>query len=367
MPQQLIVFIHLLNDRSGSPRVLCSTIAALAGQDAGSRLLVGSGGEGCLDNVKIPIARYWYRRGRNRWITLVTYLSSQLFLFFRLLLDKGIERDAVVYVNTLLPIGAALYGRFTGRRVIYHVHEVSLSPAPLRWLLVSIARYTSSLNVYVSEAHRDALPINGVRSARVYNSLDASFVATASQAFYKHRHDGVFNVLMVASLRDYKGVPEFVALAESLEGLRDVRFELLVNDDQYDIDRYFINRVLPDNFSIHPRVADPGAFYSTASLLLNLSRVDQWVETFGLTILEAMAFGVPVIVPPVGGPTELVADGVEGYLVDSRDPHSLSLRVRQLLLDEDKCLSMSSAARVRAASFSAERFGEEIRRLVATL
>jgi glycosyltransferase involved in cell wall biosynthesis len=360
----MIVFAHLLNDRSGSPRVLCSTVAAIVSPADGSRLFVGSGGSGCLDEVGIETSRYWYRRGRARWATLFTYLFSQLLLFLKLVFDRRIDRNAVVYVNTLLPFGAALYGRLTGRRVVYHVHEISLSPAPLKWLLMGVARWASSLNIYVSDAHRLAMPIGGVPAVRVHNALDPEFLRRAAQSVYAHRRDGVFTVLMVASLRDYKGVPELLALAESIQDKDGVRFELLVNDGQEDIERYFAGRARPANLVVHPRTADPGGFYSRASLLLNLSRVDQWVETFGMTILEAMAFGVPVIVPPVGGPTELVTDGVEGYWVDSLDRQALLDCVARLSRDEALCLAMSKAGRNRAAAFSPERFAEEIRRVV---
>lgn len=360
----MIVFAHLLNDNSGSPRVLLSAIQAAGNVDS-MRLFVGSGGNGVLSQAGIPVTRYWYRRTGYRLLTLVTYLASQVLLLLKLLGGRGIDRHAVVYVNTLLPFGAAIYGRLTGRRVVYHVHEISISPAPLRWWLVGVARLTSSLNIYVSDAHRAALPIPGVPSRRVHNALSAGFAERARRAEYTPRRGGRFVVLMVASLRDYKGVPELLALCESLAGRIDIDFELVVNDEQPEIERYFRDRALPGNLRVHPRVADVTPFYAKTSVLLNLSRVDQCVETFGLTILEAMAFGVPVIVPPVGGPTELADDDVEGYRVDSRDIDRLARRVVALADDPALCERMSEAARVRAALFTEEAFARGIREALA--
>lgn len=360
----MIVLAHLLNDSSGSPRVLGSAIVALR-PCFRSRLYIGSDGDGLLSRSGIPIERYWYRRTSYRPLTLITYLLSQVFLLLKLLGDRNIDKGAVVYVNTLLPFGAAIYGCLTRRKIVYHVHEISISPAPLRWWLVGIARLTSSLNIYVSEAHRSELPIHGVPNRRVYNALDAGFAERARRAGYAPRRDGWFTVLMVASLRNYKGVPELLALCESLAERTDIRFELVVNDEQPAIDRYFRGRGRPRNLRVHPRVADVVPFYERASALLNLSRVDQWVETFGLTILEAMAFGVPAIVPPVGGPTELVDDGVEGYRVDSRDIPQLAQRVAALADDPALCERLSAAARARAALFSEEAFARSIREALA--
>lgn len=359
----MIVFAHLLNDASGSPRVLIESMRALQVGGFPVRLHVGRG-SGCLSGLGIPTVPYWYRRSRFRPLTLLAYLFSQVLLFFRLLCDRSIDRGAVVYVNTLLPFGAAIFGRLTGRPVLYHVHEISIRPAVLRWWLVSVARWTSHLNLYVSEAHRVALPIPGVPARRVYNALSASFADRAGRCRYASHRGGGFNVLMVASLRPYKGVHELLALCERLRNRDDVRFELVVNDSDADVARFFRQQAAPANLRVHPCAADTLPFYARASLLLNLSRVDLWVETFGLTVLEAMACGVPVIVPPVGGPTELVECGVEGYRVDSRDLSALEARVRALADDPGLCSRMSAAARRSAACFSEAAFANGIREAV---
>jgi glycosyltransferase involved in cell wall biosynthesis len=360
----MIVFVHLLNDRSGSPRVLCSALAALVKQADGSRLFVGSDGAGCLNEAGIAITRYWYRRTPYRLLTLFTYLFSQLCLLVRLLCAQDIKSDALIYVNTLLPFGAALYGRLTGRRVIYHLHEVSVSPALLRWFLTAIARRTASRLIYVSNFHQDCLSIPSVPARTVYNALDANFTARAQQSNYKQRHKGIFTVLMLASLRDYKGVPELLVLASQLLGQDDIHFEIVVNDDKNAIRCYFADKQLPSNVSVHPCTTDPAIYYAKASLVMNLSRPDQCVETFGLTLLEAMSFGIPVIAPPVGGPVELVDDGINGYLIDSRNIEELKRKIILLTENPGLCLQLSKAARDKAKLFSLEKFKKDIQDVI---
>src|SRR5690606_11121595 len=60
--------------------------------------------------------------------------------------------------------------------------------------------------------------------------------------------------------------------------------------------------------------AAKAAFLSNAAELL--FPID-WPEPFGLVVIEAMAFGVPVIVRKEGAMPELVDDGETGYDVDS--------------------------------------------------
>ncbi len=57
-------------------------------------------------------------------------------------------------------------------------------------------------------------------------------------------------------------------------------------------------------------------------------------EGFGFVFLEAMAFGKPVVGAAAGGPTDLIEDGVNGFLVPAHDPQSLVQALARLLHDE---------------------------------
>ena len=363
----MIVFCHLLNDSSGSPRVLRGAIDALGGAEAGHQLYVGSQGRGVLESAGLPTRRYWYRRGRFRLVTLFTFLLSQILLYRRLNRAKDIPPDAVVYVNTLLPFGAALWARRHGRRVVIHVHELSISPAPLRRFLVAMARRTADLLIYVSRDHLSRLPISGPPAVVLPNPVDPALQARGEATPYAPRRSGRFEVLMLASPRDFKGVPEFMRLARALAGRPDIAFTLVLNADAAEIARYIGALDPPHTVQVHPRTEDPAGFYAHADLVVNLSRVDLWIETFGLTLAEAMSFGVPVIAPPVGGPAELVSEGRDGFLIDSRDHEALASAVLRLADDPALCAQLSDAAREKARGFSQSAFALALRRHIESL
>jgi glycosyltransferase involved in cell wall biosynthesis len=79
-------------------------------------------------------------------------------------------------------------------------------------------------------------------------------------------------------------------------------------------------------------VAAVDELYSVIDLAVHTSVV---AEPFGLVVIEPMGFGIPIIAANAGGPTEIVADGVDGYLVDPRDTDALSERIERLLRDDE--------------------------------
>nr|WP_295866818.1 glycosyltransferase family 1 protein [uncultured Chitinophaga sp.] len=81
-------------------------------------------------------------------------------------------------------------------------------------------------------------------------------------------------------------------------------------------------------------------YYSAADLFITTP----WYEPFGITPLEAMACGTPVIGANVGGIKYSVIDDVTGKLIPPKDPEALADAINQLLAHPEKREAMGEAA-----------------------
>lgn len=89
-------------------------------------------------------------------------------------------------------------------------------------------------------------------------------------------------------------------------------------------------RVLPGALFLGQRYGDDLArIYASLDVFVHAGPHD----TFGNTLQEAAASGLPTVAPAAGGPLDLVADGVTGFLVRPGDAEALAHAVRRLAAD----------------------------------
>jgi len=371
-PKQ-IVFVHLLNDYSGSPLVLSQVIPSLPDREYKKWLYISSSSlEGFLSGLDaVRTVHFRYRWKANGWLRLLSYAFSQVLLFFQLL--RFCRKDVLIYINTLLPFGAALAGRLMGKKIIYHLHETSMKPPPLKAFLRFVANHTAESVIYVSHYLAAAEKMSRPQQVVIHNCLPPAFTdkaalhpvqrvftryAAPSPAHKPHR------VLMLCSMKEYKGINEFVTLARMLPMLA---FELVLNTTKDEMQNWLARQKTPANCTVFSAQSNTHPFYQRATIVINLSHPDKWIETFGMTILEAMTYGLPVIVPPVGGVRELVGEGINGFMADYRNLETIADHIRQLTNDPCLYQSLSEQALLRSKLFSPQHFKSSIRTLIAGL
>lgn len=349
-----ILAVHLLNNYSGSPRIFSLALKALKGK--GIKVdLITSRGPGLLDGITDRLYRLPYRWSSNKYVRLLRFTISQIYIFYFVL--RYANSTTLVYINTLLPAAATLAAHVKKANVIYHLHETHVSPSILDKILKKVLAHGAHQSIFVSRYLQKTYPtLDSSLSRVIYNSSPPPGNKQVLQKLYRRPTD-TFEVLMISSLKREKGIHIFVELAKYLP---QYQFTLIIGTDLDTLAKSTDLQNLGDNIIVLTAQKDLIPFYRKASVLLNLSFPDILPESFGMTVLEAMQWGIPCIVPPVGGPTELIEDGKHGFRVSAYNTELLMQRIIQL--DQDKSLydKMSYECLNKARFFDENSFNQNI-------
>ena len=353
-----IAFFHMLNDYSGSPHVLALIIKGLVERGYNVDLYTSSSNRGFLSGLKgVKYHNIFYEFTTNKIRTFILFFYAQICYF--IIAIKLSRNKTTIYINTILPFGATLGAALINMKVIYHIHEKPVKQNFIQRIALKTFQNFSHKRIFVSRYLKEQYNDPNKNNILIYNSLSKSFSSIALQ--HKPKLVKPFTILMVCSLRKYKGVDVFRELAFRLT---DYNFILVLNASDSDIASYFQDSIIPNNLKINSTQTSLHPYFSQSHLVLNLSIPHLWIETFGLTALEAMAYGIPVIVPPIGGIAEIIDDGIEGFKVNSTDKDLLINRIDEVLSNEQRYYEMSINARLKADSFSYTNMIDDVEKAI---
>jgi glycosyltransferase involved in cell wall biosynthesis len=253
---------------------------------------------------------------------------------------------------------AHLYGTFAGRlaavpRILHTRHGRSPQLSRRQKLLVNAAARLIDRFVCVSEDSARLAIAHGVRADKVRtirNGIDVQrFAYTGPQA------DGP--AVIVARLSPEKDIDTLLRAA-ALVVRREPAFRLEIAGDGPCLASL---RQTSSALGLQEHVRFLGQVREVPELLARagLFVLSSLSEGISLTLLEAMAGGLPIVATSVGGNPEVVADGESGFLVPPQNPSALADALLRLRSDRDACVRLGAAGRRRVE----EQF--DIRRMVA--
>jgi glycosyltransferase involved in cell wall biosynthesis len=244
--------------------------------------------------------------------------------------------------------------------VLLHLHGGGferLAHTPLlRWLLESVACVATpseSLRAWVRGAARNAHAV-----------CLPSPVAVADAPAPAERGN---IVLFLGRLEAGKGIFELLeALARLRPAVPDVRLVCAGDGDRIAVARFAERLGIADAVKFTGWVGPSGkrALLESAAVFAAPS----YDASLPLSLVEAMAAGVPVIASAVGGIPEVVVDGVSGYLVAPGDRSTLARQLRALLVDRALAARIGAAARESARlRFAPERALPKLEEIYAAI
>jgi glycosyltransferase involved in cell wall biosynthesis len=177
---------------------------------------------------------------------------------------------------------------------------------------------------------------------------DRSNLCAASEGPFRQIGPIPFSALrrvgMVANLRPVKGPDIFIrAAALVVKSHPNTVFQIAGQGDMDSARRLARECGIEDRLELLGQVRDIPAFLAGLDVAVLASRS----EGLSNALLEYMAAGRPIVATDVGGNSELIEDGVTGFLVPPQDPAAMARRICDLLADPITASNMSLGAKSR--------------------
>jgi UDP-glucose:(heptosyl)LPS alpha-1,3-glucosyltransferase len=320
-----LVILHADPARGGAERYTVDLAAALARRGHEVSLLASSFAAPLPNVTGVTIeAPGLTRAGRYR-----SFLGA---------MDAHLASTSHDVVHAMLPVN---------RCDVYHPHAGMAAAAAQTWNVAlnprrgAMARsertlltgdrppITIALSEYVKRSILEHYPLPDERLATLFNAIDLQRFQPAPPP----GHDYV-NGLFIGQDFERKGLMEALVAASML---KEPRLKVTVVGK-----RRLGFRPPPDaagQVSFAGEVGDPRPFYADADFFVLPTKHDPC----SLVVLEALAMGLPVISTVFNGATEIMTDGVHGYVLkDPTDVNALADAMRKLL-DPDRRRAMSEA------------------------
>jgi glycosyltransferase involved in cell wall biosynthesis len=197
----------------------------------------------------------------------------------------------------------------------------------------------SDITIAVSEAVGGRATSLGAKSSQVrtiYNGVDP-------EQFHPSETNDGKTLLFVGRLIRNKGPQVFVrALPAVLDAHPDAKVQLVgTGPMRDDLETLASNHDVADAVTFRGHIPSVADAMRDAAVFCRPS----FSEGLPLTLLEAMASGLPAVVTPVAGVPEVVDDGTTGYLVPTDDSDALGQTLSELLADREQRTAVGTAAR----------------------
>lgn len=292
----------------------------------------------------------------------------------------ALDPDLIHANSVRAGIAASLAAMGTGKPVIWHVHD-TLPRHPVSTVIRGFVSWHRSTHVIaVSHATAKSFHERLSRSSRmrtIHNGMDLGRFPQKQPGQSSFRKsvgvtDDAFLVCAVGQICARKGLLELIdALRQIHRQAPDMHLAIVGrvvfrHEEQYlqALHAAVAAAGLTDRVHFTGGLNDVSPALQAADLLV-LNSSD---EPFGLVLVEAMSCGTPVLATRVGGIPEIVADGVNGWLVEKGDTAALALRLLELSRNRSALAGAAQTAlSATCPRFSLERFQTELMRFYAEI
>lgn len=281
-------------------------------------------------------------------------VAAQLRLLGCLAWQSLVWRPAVVHIHTCSWFsfwrnGAdVLLARLLGRRVVLHIHGGQFAEfldglsGAQSWLARRLLQAARRV-IVLSAGWRDVLGpwLDPTHVVVVPNGVP---VGTQAQP----AADGPFRILCLAHYQAGKGLEDLLHAVAALGAVRPVRLEVFGSDAEPGRRQKLV--ALAEQLGLaDAQIAGPivGADKEARLAAAHCFCLPSYAEGLPMSLLEAMAVGLPVVATRVGAIPETLDDGREGLLFEPGDIAALTAHLARLIADPAAAAAIGAAGRAR--------------------
>lgn len=298
-------------------------------------------------------------RYRNKWVNLAYFVLSFI---------RGVLTSRVVMYNLSLN-GAFVLFYYTapfayalGRKVVFRkfggnfLNQLQECPVKKRLRMVKLLN-SADVMYFETKKLMDAAPKLFRHPERIhwFPNCRKPPVATVDGGFRKR-------FVFISRMEEAKGVDYLLEVAETLPEGYTVHFYGPLIDSKYAAPGFFEGR----RAEYHGAVKTEGVLRTLKAYEVLVLPSHWQTEGYPGIIIEALSLGMPVVSTRIGGIPEMVEDGVNGFLVEPRDPEAL--RAAMLAFNEQNYGAMSRQARRSFDNvYNSDRINEQVYRTIVSL
>ena len=171
------------------------------------------------------------------------------------------------------------------------------------------------------------------------------------------------NILFVGRLAEKKGVTYLIDAMDEVDAMLYIVGEGPLEKELKEQAKRHNKKIVFVGSKSHDELP---TIYASSDLFVSPSIVAKNGDQEGLpvSIMEAMASGVPVICGLSGGTKDIVNDGINGFILDVRDVKLLAQRINQVIYDDAMAMSMKEHALKTVKEYSYKKIAEKYSRLI---
>ncbi len=273
-------------------------------------------------------------------------------------------RDIIVLIST----------RWLFRNTIFHFRSGHVDrlyehlPALGKWLFRR-AYYYPDLSIRLSEYNpEDGLAIKSKKSVVVYNGIEDYFL---QYQHLKKNPSETPTILYVGAIMRSKGIFDLLAIAHLLNKRgKKFRLNIVGKPDSELTERGILQFV--EQYNLEEKVILAGVKVDEAKWQAfkdaDIFCFPSHFETFGLVLVEAMQFELPVVATDVGGMRSVVVRGQTGYLQPRGQHQAFANHLEKLLVDEELRHKMGKQGReVFLQKFTVEKYWKNMEQVLASV